>query len=387
MIAPPSFDRPLSRPDRFKFPQNMLDLLRTARPGTVRLAAASVAIAWLPTFVLAMMYGFAPLKSFLFDFAAQSRLLLIIPLLILTEPLLVARLEAVARHFVETELVKEEDLSQFESDFGAFKHRANSVVARVAIVLLIYLVVAYAFAYLRQGSLADWCYAQGTNGSLSLAGSWYVFVSLPLGLYLFLQWVWRQLLWSWFLRSVARLDLRLIPAHPDLVGGLGFVESCLRGYLPFGFAVGTIVAGGVANRVVHLHHPMLGFKYAPLAVLAIVMVLCVAPLSTFFGLLLRTRRRGIFEYGSLAIGLGHQFEEKWLGHNRKVDGAILDKPDFSATVDLYSVVANVQQMKFIPVGMQNLSQLAAATLVPAIPIALMAVPFDVLIEGTLKFLL
>lgn len=387
MIAPTSLNYSVSRKHRLRVPRTLLELLRTARPGTIRLAAGATAIAWFPAIILSTLHGSGSLKSFLFDFAAQSRLLIVIPLLILAEPVLNARLEAVARHFVASDLVKKEDLSRFEEMFTAFRRRVNSRIARVVIVMLIYTFVAYAFSSLRLGVLQEWCYAAGTGGELSAAGSWYILVSLPLVLYLLLVWVWRQVLWSWFLRSVSHLDLRLIPSHPDLMGGLGFLQTCLRGCLPLGFAIATVVAGGVANRVIHQHHSLMGFKYAPLIVVAMVLVLCVGPLCTFCGLLQRTRRRGIFEYGCLGSDLGHQFEAKWLEPNRAVDSAVLEKPDFSATIDLYSVVAYVHQMRFFPVGLQSLSEVAAATLIPAVPIALIAVPFDVLLEGAMKLVL
>ncbi len=54
----------------------------------------------------------------------------------------------------------------------------------------------------------------------SLAGWWHLLVSLPLLLILFFGWIWRLALWARFLFLMSRLNLRLIPAHPDNVGGL-----------------------------------------------------------------------------------------------------------------------------------------------------------------------
>jgi hypothetical protein len=180
------------------------------------------------------------------------------------------------------------------------------------------------------------------------------------------------------------MDLRLIPSHPDLMGGLSFVETSIRGYLPFGFALGTIAAGAVANQMLRFHQPLSSFKHVPLVVIALVLLICMGPFFTLVGTLVDARRRGIFAYGSLGNRLGHQFEMKWL--NREVDVSILDATDFSATIDLFSVVANVRQMNFFPAGLQSVLRLVAATLAPAIPITLVAVPFDVLVENVIKFL-
>jgi len=37
-----------------------------------------------------------------------------------------------------------------------------------------------------------------------------------------LRWLWRYLIWCWFLWRASRLDLHLVPTHPDRVAGLDF---------------------------------------------------------------------------------------------------------------------------------------------------------------------
>jgi hypothetical protein len=98
--------------------------------------------------------------------------------------------------------------------------------------------------------------------------------------------------------------------------------------------------------------------------------------------LLQTRRRGVFEYGALAIGMGQRFEAKWL--RRAVTEDALHEQDFSATTDLYSITANVHQIHMIPVGVSDLYTLLAISLSLAIPVAVIAVPFDVLMEHAVK---
>src|SRR5258708_6225739 len=90
---------PRRRREPIRFPHNLIGVLRSAGSGTIRLVMAAIAVAWVPIAILAAFRGFESLRSFMIDFAAQSRLLVVIPLLILTEPLLVARLVVVANHF------------------------------------------------------------------------------------------------------------------------------------------------------------------------------------------------------------------------------------------------------------------------------------------------
>jgi len=49
----------------------------------------------------------------------------------------------------------------------------------------------------------------------------YFRVGVTLFRFLVFRWTWKLVLWYWFIWRVSRLDLRLIPGHPDRDGGLG----------------------------------------------------------------------------------------------------------------------------------------------------------------------
>jgi len=232
-----------------------------------------------------------------------------------------------------------------------------------------------------------WCLGVGGVMNFSPAGSWYIMVSLPIVLYILLRWVWRQILWLRFLGVTSQMELQLIASHPDRAGGLGFLEQCMRGYVPFGFGIGTIVAGAVANRVVYLHQSLWTFEYMPILVIAIVGIVCAGPPCVFWGTLLRARRRAVFEYGTLAISMGRQFEHKWLAAPAQTPDGALEVQDFSATTDLYSIVANVHAMNITPIAMGSIIRLAIYSLAPIVPLAFIALPFNVIVESLVKLLL
>src|SRR2546430_11966346 len=144
---------PILTRTRARFPRNFIELLRTASPDTIRLSIIAVVAGWVPLIGLSAVQGWFSLKSFLFDFAAQSRLLVLMPLLILTEPQLAARLSAIARHFVSADLVKGEDTPRFERTIDAFERRSDSQFARIVIVMLIYALAAVATRYSQPGHI------------------------------------------------------------------------------------------------------------------------------------------------------------------------------------------------------------------------------------------
>src|SRR2546423_5655803 len=134
----------------------------------------------------------------------------------------------------------------------------------------------------------------------SFAGWWHRFISVPLLLVLLLGWMWRLVLWTRFLFLVSRLRLQLIAAHPDRAGGLKFVGGSVEAFSAIAFCLSVIVAGAMANRVVHDGAPLLSFRYALLGFVASVVVAFVAPLTVFIGQLVYARRRGVLEYGAFA---------------------------------------------------------------------------------------
>jgi len=202
---------------------------------------------------------------------------------------------------------------------------------------------------------------------------------MPLLLLLVVGWLWRLVLWARFLVLVARLDLSLVPAHPDRAAGVGFIGYSLRGFASVAAAFGAIVAGAVANQVVHGSVQLMSFKYLIGGTVVACVVLFTAPLLAFAPRLAAERRKGMRQYGQLATAFGLEFEREWLPLARPLTRDVLDRGDFSAATDLYQVVDRVLAMRFVPVDRVNLIMLAGATLLPFLPVALIALPFDQLI--------
>jgi len=374
----------VSGPEPVTHAQRLLAPERSRR--TVKIAIGATVLAWVPLLLLCAFQGPDSVWSFSVDYAAQSRLLLVIAILIIAEPSLTKKLDLIATHFLEDRLIRADDQSHFESVLARYRHMGNVVAYQMGLLLFAFLITASALPYIEPGTFMAWCYGSGGVQGLSPAGSWYVLVSLPIILYLFLRWIWRQLLWALFLGAVSGMNLQTIPAHPDRVAGLGFIETCYREYIPFAFAVGTMVAGGIANRVVHGHQRLEDYNVAPLLVGALVIAICCAPLCFFIKTLLAAKRRGIFKYGALASFHGRQFEERWLVEKREAQGA-LEAPDFSATIDLYSVVANVDQMRMFPLPAGSITKLAIWSIVPGIPVLLASLGVKAVVKELIKMVI
>ncbi|HWC77280.1 MAG TPA: hypothetical protein VG778_07455, partial [Blastocatellia bacterium] len=199
--------------------------------------------------------------------------------------------------------------------------------------------------------------------------------------------LWRVMLWARFLLLVSRLRLRLVPGHPDRAAGLFFLSASLRGFRLLAFAIGSVAAGTVANRVAREGGSPLEFKPVAIVIGVVVIVLFAGPLVLFVSKLREARARGTFMYGALACSVGRQFEQKWLDRTDEIDQEALGQPDFSATTDLYGIVSNVYEMRDVPFSLIKLVLLVASALLPFLPVALLVVPLKVVLQEVAKFLL
>jgi hypothetical protein len=365
----------------------LLDLFRDATSRVLIRAAIAVAVAWVPLTIFSAFRGQAAFLSFLTDYATLSRFLIVIPVLILGERPLQARYAEVAQHF-EITLIADNERSRFQSQWRSYERLRDSGAVRVMLLLVTYGLAAWLSGFLRpEGSeFLDWWRGGFGFRFFSLAGTWALFISYPILGYLTLLWIWRQITWARFLRSTTQLNLRLIAAHPDRLGGLGFLEASLLGQLPFSFCLGVGLAGAIANRVFHEGQKVLAYRFLAPVLIAAALLISVAPYFFFTPTLMRMRRRGMVKYGALARSVGEQFEQKWLERAESVNEEVLTVTDFTVTNNLYAVAHNIEEIRVVPVGSIDVYMFVIAALIPCIPVVIAAIPFNVLMKAVMKLM-
>ncbi|MCI0540921.1 MAG: hypothetical protein L0Z50_37445 [Verrucomicrobiales bacterium] len=367
-------------------PNSLWDLVRLSSKERLTKATVLVLLAWLPAGALSLLGGMESLVSFLTDIATQSRLLIAIPVLVLAYPFARERIEHLQNQFLLAGVVPDDEQARFQSIREFCNALRTSALGDVLMALLAFLSILGLLAYVNPSTLRPWLVGRAPF-DLSVAGTWFAFVSLPILAYLLFSWMWNHMVWAWFLRKVSRLPLTLTPAHPDQVGGLAFLEGSLKAYYAFGLVVGLIAAGGAANRIVHHGRSLTEFKGLALFVIAFVLLVAVGPLAVFARTLAGTKFRGICDYGPLASAVGQRFYWKWVRTREAWTEEALTAQDFSAMTDLYQVVGNVYAMKVLPIGLTSVTRLLAYSVAPAIPVALAAVPFDIIVSTLVKHLL
>jgi len=370
--------------------QRKLGLVKPTQRQLLRRIELIALAAWFPMAVLAiaesMVLNDNTAKAFLTDFACYQRFLVAVPFFILAESDCIPRLGAVARQFLASGMIRDQDRARYDNALASTRRLLDSKAAEVLVVVIAYAIVIAMINFVPVGIRSPWQRSESGFMGLSWPAWWLALVSVPLMLVLIIGWLWRIILWGRFLWLMEHLDLLLIPGHPDHVGGLKFISSSLRGFRLLAFAFGNIVAGTVANRVRDGASPM-AFKQLVIGLIIFILILSVGPLTIFIRKIRSAKRRGMFTYGALAASLGLQFEQKWLKQAGSLDRQVLEVPDFSATVDLFGVVSNVYEMKDIPFGWKNVAPLVVSTLLPFIPVALLVFPLKEILKDVAKLLI
>jgi hypothetical protein len=352
-----------------------------ADPTRLRRRAVTVGVvAWLPLVLLTVQqHGVGSVDAWftaLLDVRIIARYLIAIPVLMVGEPAYIGRLSGIVRHFQRAAFVRRADTTRFARILATSRSMLANHFVELVIVLLAYAVSLHVLLPVFAGGGAAW-QLQGVaeNPRLSEHAQWWlIFVSQPLFLIFVARWCWRSVVWHRTLRCIARLDLNLVPAHPDRSGGLLFVAQSVPALAPFGFALGAALAGAMAGSTSARMLDLATLAGAVGVLLATLLTIAVGPLCWLWRPLRAAKLRGIVEYGELAVRIGRRFEARWLRERRFVTSDALSSSDFSATIDLYSVVTGVYTLRLVPVKLRSVLKLVLATVIPFFPVLLSIVP-------------
>jgi hypothetical protein len=320
--------------------------------------------------------------SFLLDVEVHIKFLVVVPLLIIAELVVHQRMRFVVKQFLERHLIAENNLPRFDAAIASAFRLRNSVLGEVLLIAFVYVVgVLIIWRQYTALATATW-YAvpTGEGLKLSLSGMWYVYVSVPILQFLLMRWYFRIFIWARFLWQVSRLDLSLVPTHPDHVGGLGFLSNTVYAFTPLAVAHGGLLAGVIANRIFYLGASLPQFKIE-IAVL-VVFLLCIVfgPFLVFTPQLAEAKRKGNREYGTLAERYVREFDAKWLRGGAPAGEPLVGSGDIQSLADLSNSFEVVRTMGIAPITKQAIVQLVAATLVPIVPLALTMMPLEELLK-------
>jgi len=330
-------------------------------------------LAWLPLLLLSSLgswVGNVSRLSFLHDVEVHVRFLIALPVLIAAELIVHSRIRPVVHRFVERRIILPQDLPRFDKAVESAVRLRNSIPVELGLLLIVYSVGLWLW-HSRVGIVAPTWYAlPGDRWNLTPAGYWYVFVSIPILQFILLRWYLRFFIWFRFLWQVSRINLNLIPTHPDRCAGLAFLGKSTYAYGPVLFAQGAMLAGLVASRVLYRGESLLSFKLQIGGFVAFFVLAILGPLVMFTPQLGRAKRKGLADYGLLAQRYVEGFEHKWIRRDPAPSEELLGSGDIQSLADLGNSYAIVSEMRSVPFGLQDITRMAAVTAAPFLPLLL-----------------
>ncbi len=346
-------------------------------------------VAWLPLLLLSAFAGNALGDTigiaFLHDIEAQVRFLIALPILIGAELVVHLRIRPIVAEFVKRRIVVAEDLPRFHEAIATTRRARNSVIGELVLLALVYTLGPWVWQSQVALGSASWYAVPGDEQmQLTSAGYWHFFVSVPIFHFILLRWYLRFLLWFWLLWRVSRLNLRLIPIHPDRAAGLGFLGASTDAFAPILFAQVAVLAGVVASQILHAGLSLMDFRVQLAGFVVFLVVVILIPLTVFAPHLARARRQGSGDFGRLASRYGKAFEDKWVHGGASADEALLGSADIQSLADLGNSYAVVQAMRFAPFGFKEATTLIGAAAVPLLPLTLTIFSLEELVGHAIK---
>ena len=348
-------------------------------PSVERRIFFSIAVAWMPLLVFALLDGRAlgptPRESMLLDFATYARFFLGVPLLLIADVVVGPRLTAAGLRFIGDGFVGQSDLGKFSAAVARVQQRREALTPELVIVGIAFLGAWYlSVDQWYASAAASWKSLVLPNGSLSLGGLWNQFVAIPFLQFLFLRWIWRLAIWTLFLYEMAALDLNLVTTHADQAGGLGFLGTAHSFLGIFSFGTGAVVSADAAFRIYFEAAPIESFQLIFVGYIVLNEILFVGPLLVFLPGLFEARLAGLRQYSVLMNQYNRAFHQRWIKNQPASEEPLLGTADIQSLADLGNSFDRVRAMRDFPFGTRLILQIAVMSALPALPLLLLVVP-------------
>ena len=323
---------------------------------------------------------------FLFDFTAAVRFLVCIPLLVIAETLIDSRSREVIGYFFTSGILEEKELPSFVAVIRKVARLRKSGLAEGVMIGLVIVAVLFLRREFSGGSSTWQVLVSSVGAERTLAGWWYVLVGLPIFQFFMLRWLWRIAIWYWFLWRTSKLDLRLVPTHPDMAGGLGILGLAQAKFGMVIFAVSAVIAADMGRDIIFGEASLFDFQVFVIGYVLLILIAFLSPLLIFTPKLFAVKRKGLLEYGSLAAHYVRDFQRKWVKGEVPDGEALLGSADIQSLADLGGSFEIVRKMKPIPIDLNTLIALAGSAVVPLLPLVLTVLPMDEIVRKVFSLL-
>jgi hypothetical protein len=385
----PSFGLALVRGDLPFRLQRRLGLIPPDGLGLVRRAVFWSMLGWLPVVLWAWHVGRVlpggAAEPLLAHFGIHARLLVAVPLLILAEGPANALTARLLPELVRSGIVPPSELPAYRDVLAGVARLRDATLPWIMIVGVV-LALACVPEALHRAHEVDWAEGAAPGGQPGFGGLWYLWVGRSIFLALLLSWLWRLVLLTVLCRRIARLDLAIVPTHPDRSGGLGFLDRLATLFAPVVLAAGSVLASRWAHDAVYHGLAMQSVRVEMAAFIVACVLLFTLPLLAFAGPLKKAKKQALLDYGALVGRHGRLVHERWIEGKPLADDAVLEAPELGPVADTAVLFDSVRAMRTVPIGKSTVLPLAAAAVLPLLAALAIQVPAKDLLLTLLKAL-
>jgi hypothetical protein len=346
------------------------------RTNTMALGLVLGAFPWIVLLALALVEGLGPVLFSIEALGGHIGLLVAIPLLFVCEAFIDPRFAAFVHEIVRSQVVPAPARPTLESVIARIARWKDAWLPEVFFLLAAVLLGSTT----PHGSFFDYLsgLAVGSNpsavGATTWTSQWYWMVCVTVYRFLLLRWLWRLALWCFFLWRVSRLELRLVPTHPDRAGGLGYLEVVHTEFTPLVLAISAVQSASLAQDIASGRMTFDAIYSGVAFVLLADAVLFLGPLYVFLRKLWACKVKGLSDYSALAERYVNAFDRKWLGAGPAPGEPLLGTADIQSLADLSTSVGIVREMRLVPISPSLVMYLAVAALLPLLPLVLFKYP-------------
>lgn len=356
--------------------QRALKLVSDDNLFPLRRAILFALVAWLPIAVWAIFLGDDTARhgseSFLRHFGVQVRCLITLPLLIIAEGPAERLLGNVVAQFVAGGLVGEPERERFDRVLRSSERLRDAWPVWLLLAVLLVVGAVVGVSHARDTHELAW--GVRGDGRLGFGAWWFFLVARPLIALMNLVWLWRTLVIVRLFRRLAKLDLRLIPAHPDRAGGLGFVEQAIPAFSLVVLAISAGISGYYAHLVLQHGLDVASLKMQAIALLLLLLVLFLSPLFMFGRVLLLYRRRAYLDYSAFIGRVDAEFDRHWVRDPKASIADALDVSHWGSLADASTVFATASRIRGMPISKSSVLAILIPALVPMVIVALIQIP-------------
>jgi hypothetical protein len=356
--------------------------------GAGRRAVFLALLTWLPIVLWATatrrLWNDGTGEQLLQHYGVHVRCLVVIPLLVLAEGALHQASRRIVSQLIGGGLIGAATRDRFDALLRDMRRVRDTSIPWVFV-----LGAAIAWSLTDNPSLREdaMAWAVGPDGALGFGGWWSAYVVRPIFLALLLGWLWRIVLVAcWFWR-LGKLDLSLVPTHPDRTGGLAFVEKLPGAFAMVAFALSAMIASRWAHEIVHHAAALDSFKVPAAAFLGLWSLCMLLPLLALAPALMAARGRAIPAYAALVGEQGRLVHRRWILRELVADTPILDAPEIGPVADAATMYEAVKRMRVVPIGKGTIVTILVPIALPLLVVAALRIPLKTLLLTLAKALI